>query len=332
MTRSVPARWFVLLLALVLAPAPAPAREPCAALEARLQEALRGGDIPSVAAAAIVIRGSIDACDPAVREQLLNAAALAHVRAAREGGSAGMSLEHQLALLRAGQQLAQPWQLFAAIGDVLGHLKGADGRTDHVAVSAAYQAALRGIAVLPSSAPRPPREIVDRFVRRAAQARALAPVFVRGDDLITRAPGGVEASAVPVPVHFEFNRPLGSGPPPGTADMTDLGRQYAEEAVRLLRKGSAGAALPRIRLVGHTDPVGSNAFNQALGLRRAEALRAVFVANGYDAGLIEVASLGEVRPAAIENADTLSEGERHAVLRRVVICFLDKSEEGDGCR
>jgi len=328
-----PAHWFSLLMfALVLMSGPALANERCAVLEASLKEALRGSDIARVAAAAATIRSSIDGCAPAVKEQLLSEAALAHVRAARESGAAGLPLEKQLALLRTGQQLAQPWQVFAAIGDVLSHMKGADGKADQVEISVAYQAALRGIAMLPVSAPRPSRETVERFIRRATQARALAPVFVRGDDLLTRAPGGVETTAVPVPVHFEFNRPLAKGPLPGTSDMTDLGRQYAEEAVRLLKKGSEAGGLPRIRLVGHTDPVGSNAFNQALGLRRAEALRGVFVAKGYNARLIEVASLGEERPAAIENAEALTESERHAVFRRVVICFLDRNDLGDGCK
>lgn len=53
----------------------------------------------------------------------------------------------------------------------------------------------------------------------------------------------------------------------------------------------------RFRVYGHTDLVGSDAYNQALGLRRAQAVVAFLIAQGIDRSRLEaVASFGETRP------------------------------------
>jgi peptidoglycan-associated lipoprotein len=53
----------------------------------------------------------------------------------------------------------------------------------------------------------------------------------------------------------------------------------------------------RFRVYGHTDLVGSNAYNKALGLRRAQAAVAFLSAQGISTSRLEaVASFGETRP------------------------------------
>jgi peptidoglycan-associated lipoprotein len=53
----------------------------------------------------------------------------------------------------------------------------------------------------------------------------------------------------------------------------------------------------RFRVYGHTDLVGSNAYNKALGLRRAQAAVAFLSAQGISTARLEaVASFGETRP------------------------------------
>ena len=53
----------------------------------------------------------------------------------------------------------------------------------------------------------------------------------------------------------------------------------------------------RLRVYGHTDLVGSAAYNQRLGLRRAQAAVAYLVAQGVRRGQVDaVASFGETRP------------------------------------
>ncbi|MDB4907794.1 MAG: pal [Gemmatimonadetes bacterium] len=54
----------------------------------------------------------------------------------------------------------------------------------------------------------------------------------------------------------------------------------------------------RIRIEGHTDNRGSDEYNQALGMRRANTAMRYLVSKGIDAGRIEVVSYGEERPAA----------------------------------
>ncbi len=54
------------------------------------------------------------------------------------------------------------------------------------------------------------------------------------------------------------------------------------------------------RIFGHTDLVGSDAYNRALGQRRAEAVLAELVRNGVDPGRLEaLVSYGETRPLIV---------------------------------
>lgn len=53
-----------------------------------------------------------------------------------------------------------------------------------------------------------------------------------------------------------------------------------------------------IRLVGHADPIGSNAYNQALSERRANNVAAALKAAGVDGNKMSVDALGETAPVA----------------------------------
>jgi peptidoglycan-associated lipoprotein len=58
----------------------------------------------------------------------------------------------------------------------------------------------------------------------------------------------------------------------------------------------------RFRVYGHTDLVGSNASNQALGLRRAKAVVAYFSSQGISRNRLEaMTSFGETRPVVQTN-------------------------------
>jgi OOP family OmpA-OmpF porin len=50
--------------------------------------------------------------------------------------------------------------------------------------------------------------------------------------------------------------------------------------------------------VGHTDSVGSDAYNQRLSLRRAEAVKAYIVSKGVDAARVYTEGKGESQPIA----------------------------------
>ena len=67
-------------------------------------------------------------------------------------------------------------------------------------------------------------------------------------------------------------------------------------------------------VVGHTDNVGSDAQNNALGLGRARAIAKILTDNGIPAGRIKVESKGKAEPVTDNNTD---EGRRQN--RRVVL-------------
>ncbi len=62
---------------------------------------------------------------------------------------------------------------------------------------------------------------------------------------------------------------------------------------------------PAIRVLGHTDSIGSDAANDALSLRRADAVRQWLMAAGIPPAAITTEGLGKSRPVA---ANTLPNG------------------------
>lgn len=75
-----------------------------------------------------------------------------------------------------------------------------------------------------------------------------------------------------------------------------------------------------VRIEGHTDSIGTDTYNLALGLRRADAVAAYLAAKGVPATLMTTTSYGETRPLAPNaNADGTDNPEGRALNRRVEI-------------
>jgi len=91
------------------------------------------------------------------------------------------------------------------------------------------------------------------------------------------------ASEVPATVNFAFNKAqLDATAKAALRKQADWIRQFPEV---------------RFRVYGHTDLVGSNAYNKRLGLRRARAVVNYLVSQGISRSRLEaVASFGETRP------------------------------------
>ena len=79
-----------------------------------------------------------------------------------------------------------------------------------------------------------------------------------------------------------------------SARLTAAGESALDVVVSTMREH----ADMRVSCEGHTDSVGSDAYNEALGQRRADAVRDYLVAQGIDAGRISTTSYGESKPAA----------------------------------
>jgi len=93
---------------------------------------------------------------------------------------------------------------------------------------------------------------------------------------------------------------------------------YLDRVARLLRDKSAADVL----LEGHTDNVGSEAFNQPLSERRANAVRDALLERGVATARVRAAGLGFSRPLAPNDTET---GRR--LNRRVEIILLGEKLE-----
>jgi peptidoglycan-associated lipoprotein len=104
-----------------------------------------------------------------------------------------------------------------------------------------------------------------------------------GEISATQALGERFASEVNSTITFEFN----------SAALTPEAQTVLREQANWIRQ------FPeiRFRVYGHTDLVGSNAYNKALGLRRAQAVVAYLGSLGVSTSRLEaVASFGETQP------------------------------------
>ena len=94
------------------------------------------------------------------------------------------------------------------------------------------------------------------------------------------------AAQVPSTVNFEFNSDLLDG--------------TARDAIRKQAHFMAQFPEVRFRVYGHTDLVGSPAYNKSLGLRRARAVVAELARNGISRARLEaMVSYGETQPLIV---------------------------------
>jgi len=97
------------------------------------------------------------------------------------------------------------------------------------------------------------------------------------------------AAEVPDTINFAFN----------SADLSDEARAILQKQANFIRQFPE----VRFRVFGHTDKVGSNGYNQRLGLRRAQAAVAYLSSLGISRSRLEaVVSYGETRPIIDTNA------------------------------
>jgi OOP family OmpA-OmpF porin len=90
-------------------------------------------------------------------------------------------------------------------------------------------------------------------------------------------------------VEFEFD----------SAELTGTSAVVLDAAAEELRK----CANIAVRVEGHTDAIGAESYNQALGLRRANSVARHLIAGGIGAGRVTTRSYGESRPIAPNETD-----------------------------
>ena len=107
-----------------------------------------------------------------------------------------------------------------------------------------------------------------------------------------------ERIAIVTNINFGFNR----------ADVRDNVRQRLSRVIELLKE------MPEVdvQIVGYTDDIGSQAYNLALSLHRAESVRDYVVARGIEDARLSVAGRGKSEPLVPNSTP-----EGRAVNRRV---------------
>lgn len=93
-------------------------------------------------------------------------------------------------------------------------------------------------------------------------------------------------------------------------DLTGEARSTVERQAQWLRQ----YANVSIVVEGHADERGTREYNLALGERRATAVRNYLIANGVDAGRVQVISYGKERPAVMGSDDQSWAQNRRAVV------------------
>ncbi|HVA57958.1 MAG: OmpA family protein [Gemmatimonadaceae bacterium] len=97
-------------------------------------------------------------------------------------------------------------------------------------------------------------------------------------------------TALEAKIYFDFNK----------YDLRDDAKSALDAKIPVMQANPN----VRIRIEGNTDERGSDTYNQALGMRRAEQARRYLVDKGIDAGRIDMVSNGEEKPVCTEHEES----------------------------
>jgi len=137
------------------------------------------------------------------------------------------------------------------------------------------------------------------ILQRITGREPLLALFFGGLTLLWPCQAAVAASPRPEPVldSTELRLVVG-GPEAFDFDGDQLkrgGRLYLEAMLDLLPLLDG---IDEILLIGHTDAIGTDAYNLGLSRRRAEAVRRLLLARGIDPRRIRIEAAGSHRPRA----------------------------------
>ena len=181
------------------------------------------------------------------------------------------------------------------------------------AASGVLRAAQRGIRIEPVPAPAPPAPQPPAPATPPAYAAAPpapvvplppAPLYPAGqaNDYLVADSVAKASKTVFLPIRFAFN-----------SDQLDASGLHEAQTVAAFLKANG---ITQITLQGHTDEIGSDAFNLDLSLRRAVTVRDFLIHQGVTA-VIWVEGKGERVPPKLTDPRLYNDEERRAIARRV---------------
>lgn len=106
-------------------------------------------------------------------------------------------------------------------------------------------------------------------------------------------------------VHFEFDK----------SDLTDYARAILDNASKAIGGLSQKYPSLKVDVSGHTDWIGTDAYNQALSERRANSVKQYMVRKGVDSRRINTYAYGESKPVATNETDEGRAQNRRAEVR-----------------
>ena len=113
-----------------------------------------------------------------------------------------------------------------------------------------------------------------------------------------------EMATMQTHIHFAFDE----------SEVTSSARAILDEKVLVFRANPAMT----IAIVGHTDVMGTNAYNMALGTRRAEAAKAYIVSKGINANRLVIDSQGKSQPVTQAPGRAGQAPNRRAVFQIII--------------
>ncbi|AOF90968.1 OmpA family protein [Sinorhizobium sp. RAC02] len=217
-------------------------------------------------------------------------------------GNGGKLSDHQQELEDLQRQYGGPWQVFDALGDL------ARERKDYEQAARFYQIALEDGSneTLTPDWMAPDEQYILRLDKMASEMRLAAPrpvkLAMRGGCKVSFR--GVTIKKKSTPIRYVF----------GTADFAPEGIEAAKDLAECLKTVKPGS----IKLIGHTDPVGSADANYKLSLARAETLKTYLYDAGY-AGTITTEGKGEDQPFKPDDASAYDTETLNQLHRRVEV-------------
>jgi OmpA-OmpF porin, OOP family len=301
------------LLGCSFAASPAAAAPSCEPVVQAVNQARAAGDLDRLAQLSASSTEPASKCSDQAILCIRRSVALGYLQQAIVRSNAHARPEEVIAILRRGLELrAPPWQLLVAMGDMDFDRAHAGDKEAYNAAAKNYELAVNDLVEDSGCAeygepPAPSRAQIAVFYKKMEEAKLLAPRFelLRTKDgecggVFLQGVKGFEPTRTAVPIEFEYN---------ATA-FTAKGKQAVAGMVECVTPFS------RIHLTGHTDKVGSDAFNMDLSARRLVAVKDSLARGGFK-GIIEIEPKGKREPFAVDDPSQYSEAEINQMNRRV---------------